>query len=215
MKEEILQTSLKQFLKYGIRQMSIQKLVEPLGISTKTVYKYFKNKEELLEEALNLYYAQHREIWKSQGAIESAVILFFDIWYTGIELEYNVNKSFFNDLHYYYPELLKKKEAELDKEYTKQFIQVIYKGIEQGVFQKHINPEIIFMGITVLYQAIVREEKFKRYKTSSQEIFSNTIVLYIRGLCTEQGIEALDNHMQTMKVTSKIKLPAKKVAAKP
>jgi len=50
MKKEILQTSLKQFLKHGIRQMSIQKLVEPLGISTKTVYKYFKNKEELLEE---------------------------------------------------------------------------------------------------------------------------------------------------------------------
>ncbi len=214
MKEEILQTSLKQFLKYGIREMSIQKLIEPLGISTKTVYKYFKNKEELLEEALNLYYAQHREIWKSQAAIHSAVILFFEIWHNGIELEYNVNKAFFEDLHYYYPDLLKKKETELDKEYTKQFIQVIYKGIEQGLFQKDINPEIIFMGITVLYQAIVREDQFKRYKTSSVEIFLNTIALYIRGLCTEQGIKELDNHIQTLKVTSEMKLPRTKVATR-
>jgi AcrR family transcriptional regulator len=199
MKEEILQTSLKQFLKYGIRDMSIQRLIEPLGISTKTVYKYFKNKEELLEETLSLFHAQHRETWKSKAAIQSAVILFFDIWHTGIELEYNVNKAFFKDLHYYYPELLRKKEAELDKEYTQQFIQVIHKGIKQGVFQKAINPEIIFMGITVLYQAIVREDQFKKYRVSSNEILLNTLALYIRGFCTEKGIKELDNHLQTLK----------------
>jgi len=50
MKDEILQTALEQFLKYGIREMSIRKLIASLGISTKTVYKYYKNKEELLED---------------------------------------------------------------------------------------------------------------------------------------------------------------------
>jgi AcrR family transcriptional regulator len=215
MKEEILQTSLKQFLKYGIREMSIQKLIEPLGISTKTVYKYFKNKEELLEEALSLFHAQHRETWKSKAAIRSAVILFFDIWHTGFELEYNVNKAFFKDLHYYYPELLRKKETELDKEYTKQFIQVIYKGLEQGVFQKDINPEIIFIGITVLYQAIVREDQFKKFRTSSNEILLNTIALYIRGFCTEKGKKELDNHIRTLKGNSEMKLAGRKVAIKP
>ncbi len=215
MKEDILQTSLKQFLKYGVREMSIQKLVEPLGISTKTVYKYFKNKEELLEEALTLFHAQHRKTWKSQGAIQSAVILFFEIWHTAIEIEYNVNKAFFEDLHYYYPELLKKKDAELDKEYTKQFIQVIYKGIEQRVFQKDINPEIIFMGITILYQAIAREDQFKKFRTSSTEILLNTIALYIRGFCTEKGIEELDNYMQSLKMKPQVKSSGRKPTIKP
>lgn len=210
MKEEILQTSLKLFLKHGVRKMSIQKLVESLGISSKTFYKYFKNKEELLEDALSLFHTQHRETWKSQAAIQSAVILFFEIWHTGIEIEYNVNKAFFKDIHYYYPELLRKKEAELDKEYTKQFIQVMYKGIEQGVFQKDINPEIIFMGISILYQAIVREDQFKKYSASSFEIFLNTIALYIRGFCTEKGVEEFDKHVQALKVASEMKLPEEK-----
>ena len=73
MKEEILQTSLKQFLKHGIREMSIQKLVEPMGISTKTVYKYFKNKEELLEEALHLHYAQQFQILEERIADQKVV----------------------------------------------------------------------------------------------------------------------------------------------
>ncbi|MEO6731986.1 MAG: TetR/AcrR family transcriptional regulator, partial [Ferruginibacter sp.] len=86
MKEEIIQTSLKQFLKHGIREMSIQKLIEPLGISTKTVYKYFKNKEELLEEALNLYHAQRYRNLDHLSAEGDVIPLFFDIWYTSVEV---------------------------------------------------------------------------------------------------------------------------------
>src|SRR5689334_18277748 len=58
MREEILDTSLQRFLKFGIRKMTIQKLVEPLGISTKTVYKYFSDKEALLKECLAVHYAR-------------------------------------------------------------------------------------------------------------------------------------------------------------
>ena len=130
MKEKILETSLKQFLKYGIREMSIQKLVEPLGISTKTVYKYFKNKEDLLGEALDLFHMQHRQTWKDLSANPSAVAVFFGIWYKAVEIEYNTNKVFFEDLHYYYPELQKNKEVKLGQEYDKQFVQVIQKGID-------------------------------------------------------------------------------------
>src|SRR5436190_20316179 len=105
MKEEILQTSLKYFLKHGVRGMSIQKLIEPLGISTKTVYKYFKNKEELLEEALKLQDAQSSKDWENLVASYNTVALFFSIWYSSVKAEYDVNNVFYYDLHYYYPEL--------------------------------------------------------------------------------------------------------------
>ena len=85
MKNEIVQTSLRQFLKYGIRAMSIQKLIEPLGISTKTVYKYFQNKEQLLEEALSLYYAQQYGIVQTFDTYKDVVSLLFELWYLGME----------------------------------------------------------------------------------------------------------------------------------
>src|SRR3954454_18438505 len=108
MKEEILQTALKQFLKYGIREMSIQKLVEPMGISTKTVYKYFKNKEELLEEALQLHYAQQFQTLEERIEDQKVVPLLLDIWYLAFEREYKVTNAFYQDLNYYYPELERK-----------------------------------------------------------------------------------------------------------
>jgi AcrR family transcriptional regulator len=214
MKEEILHTVLQLFLKHGIWEMSNQKLVEQLGISTKTLYKYFKNKEELLEDALDLFHAQQRDAWKTRSNNKNTVALFFDIWNTALELEYNINKAFFQDLHYYYPELERKKEVALSKEYTQPFIQIIYKGIDEGVFLSDINPEIIFGGIAVLYQGIVRRDEFKDYKASANEILMNTITPYIRGFCTQKGIEELNGYIKPMKKLRTLKASRKKIASK-
>ncbi len=204
MKHEILQTSLEQFLKYGIREVSIQKLVEPLGISTKTVYKYFKNKEQLLEEALFLLYTQSFKEWETRLATFNTVALFFGVWYSAIEVEYNVNKVFYQDLHYYYPELHKKHETVLTKKYKKQLIQIIRKGIEEGFFQDTIIAEVVFEAISVLFKAIAREGQFQGFRVSSHDIMFNTIAVFIRGFCTQKGIQLLEEYAQTLNVPGRI-----------
>jgi AcrR family transcriptional regulator len=212
MKNEILQTSLKQFLKYGIREMSIQKLIAPLGISTKTVYKYFKNKEELLAEALQLFYSQQYELFEDRAANQSAVILSFDIWYEGIELQYKVNKVFFQDLHYYYPALERKMDIINGKRFWKRFIQIIHTGIEEGVFRKDVNPEVVLEGIAVLYLAIVRKGQFKKFGVSPYEILLNTIAPCVRGICTEKGVRQLDKRIAAYDLSGKINVSKEKMA---
>ena len=209
MKNEILETSLQQFLKHGIRKMSVQKLIAPLGISTKTVYKYFKNKEELLEQGLRLFHAQQYEMLQNQLASQHAATLFFDIWYKSFELEYKVNQVFFHDLHYYYPELEKKIEATVAKKFELHFAGIVQKGIDEGAFQKTIHPEIILEVVYVLYASIVKEGRFKRFRMSAFDILFNTIGKYIRGICTEKGITELDAHMEKVKQSGLVMLSAK------
>jgi AcrR family transcriptional regulator len=197
MKEEILQTALKQFLKYGIREMSIQKLVEPMGISTKTVYKYFKNKEELLEETLQLHYAQQFQLLEERTADQKVVPLILDIWYMAFEREYKVTNTFFQDLNYYYPELEKKIQVAISSKFTKQFAHIIRKGMDEGVLMEKINPEVVMEGIYVLYAGVIRTERFKPLRASPLDVLLNTIVVFIRGFCTARGIQELEEHIQT------------------
>ncbi len=196
MKEEILQTALRRFLKNGIRQMSIQKLVEPLGISTKTVYKYFKNKEELLEEALRLFYAQQYQTLEELSADQKAVPLLLDIWYKAFEREYKVTNVFFRDLNYYYPELERKIQADFSAKFSSKFLAIIHKGMAEGVFQDSIHAEIVLEGIYVLYDAAARTERFKPLRVTPFEVLLGTIVIYLRGICTITGIRELDAHVQ-------------------
>ncbi|MEO8713354.1 MAG: TetR/AcrR family transcriptional regulator [Parafilimonas sp.] len=214
MKDEILQTSLNQFLKYGIREMSIKKLVAPMGISTKTVYKYFKNKEELLEQALHFFYAQQYQELEKLSSDQSAVSLLLDVWYMAAEREYKVTNVFFHDLHYYYPDLENKIEAAISKKFHKKFIQIIQQGITDGVFRSEINPEVVMEGIYILYSVTVRSEKMKRFRADPLNILLNTIVIYIRGFCTQAGIKELDKHIKTFVSFGKAKKVKQKMTNK-
>jgi AcrR family transcriptional regulator len=213
MKSEIIQTSLQQFLKHGIREMSIQKLIEPLGISTKTVYKYFKNKEELLEEALNLYFSQRYETMTNYPVDQSGASLFFDVWRVAVETEHKVNKAFFQDLHYYYPELGKKIDRAVAKKFSEQFLLIIKKGINDGTFRQHIIAEVVLESIYVLYTAIIRIEHFKSFRLSQNELLLNTITPVIRGICTEKGVKELDEHIQNIKTSGNGKVAKRKIPA--
>lgn len=195
MKEEILQKSLHLFLKNGIRSMSNNKLVEFLGISTKTVYKHFTNKEELLEAVLYRYHNMQFEKLQHLPNDQNAACLFFDVWQLAFETEYKVNKVFYDDLSYYYPELEKKVEKVIGKKFEKHFLSIILKGIAEGSFRKEVDPEIALQSVFVLHRAAVRTERFKKFRLPASELYSDTTAVFIRGLCTNEGIHALDKHI--------------------
>ncbi len=198
MKNEILQTALEQFLKFGIRKMSIKKLIEPLGISTKTVYKYFKNKEELLEEVLHLQYNQQYLLLEDLSTDQNIVSLFFDVWYLAINRAYDINDLFYKDLHYYYPELETKTEKAIAEKFANKFLQIIQNGKNEGFFDKNIIPHVAMESIYVLYSSITETELFKRFNETPHNIMLNTISVFIRGLCTEKGIQELEAHIATI-----------------
>ena len=195
MKEEILKTALDQFVSNGIREMSVQKLVSQLSISTKTFYKHFENKEELLKEALRLHYdLQYIELEK-QVADKNPVILFFEIWQTATLKEYNVSNRFFADLSYYYPALQQEIEREIGSKFWERLKQIMENGITQGYFRNEIKPYIVLESIAVLLNSISRTDKFLKYNSPAEEIFNNSIAVLIQGICTSTGLEVFENHL--------------------
>src|SRR5476649_2539605 len=99
MKDKIVETSLKQFLEHGIRKMTLQKLVLKLGISTKTMYKYFRDKEELLEECLNVHYKEaDKGIKEMLGDSPNPVVSLVRVYSKSIELDFGTNQLFYHDL---------------------------------------------------------------------------------------------------------------------
>ena len=209
-RNDILNSCLKYFLQHGIRKMSNEKLVSLLGISTKTVYKHFKNKEKLLEAVLHLYHDQKYELLQNLPKGQDAVCLLFDIWRMALETEPNTGKTFFQDLGYYYPRLSRKVELSISKKFSGKFIEIIEQGIEEGVIRDDINPEVVLEGIYALYVSIARSQQYKDVQVPLIELMINTIGVYFRGFCTEAGIESLDEHMKKVRASYNHQPPRKK-----
>ncbi len=202
MKDQIIQTSLDQFLRHGIRKMSIQKLIEPLGISTKTVYKYFTNKEKLLEEALILFNSRAYEYLDNIPLDETAVCQFYDLWFSAIESLSKANKIFFDDLDRYYPSLGQKMDKVIGKKFRNQLTLLLQKGIQQDHFRKDINPEIYLTSLGLSYRAVVRSDQYKKFNASNMEVFNNSILVFIRGICTLKGLRLLEKHLSVHPISN-------------
>ena len=190
MKEEIIETSLQQFLRHGIRKMTVQKLIAPMGISTKTVYKYFNDKEELLKHCLVKHYSELAKDLDITGS-SNPVIAIFKLWHNAMELDFGVNHIFYHDLNYYYPRL---QDSILHRFFTKRFSklgELMEKGVKQGYFRNDIVPAMIPEVTSALYSSITRTDQFKKYKLTPGVLMQNTIEAYLRGVCTEKGLKEL------------------------
>jgi hypothetical protein len=194
-KEEIIKISLAGFLKHGIRKMTVQNLVSPLGISTKTVYKYFQNKEDLLKECLVLHYTtQIRELLELIERSPNAVQAMATFWNLAIAADFGVARSFYHDLNYYYPSL---QDGILKKYGTKisdSVVKLMKGGIKDGYFIKDLNPSLSLKAMTILYSSITRTDQYKNLKLSANTLAEQTVLVYLRGICTEKGLKELNSY---------------------
>jgi AcrR family transcriptional regulator len=192
MKQEIIRTSLEGFLKKGIREMTIQKLVAPLCISTKTVYKYFSNKEDVLRECLAVHYSGL--LSQALAIVElcpNATLALEQVWKQAIQTDFGVNRVFYYDLNHYYPalqdEILKKHGGKIEKT----LLKLIRDGMTEGYFRKELDPQIVFEAMTVMYRSLTRTDDFRKFRNTAESLASQTILVYLRGICTEKGLKEL------------------------
>jgi len=194
LKDQIIKVSLQRFLKYGARKMTVQKLVEPLSISTKTVYKYFTDKEDLLKNCLTVHYQDLAKKFAviTKNKTSSPVMILSQLWRETMKLDFGVNQIFYYDLNYYYPQLQDSVIKKVFKKYPIVLKKIIEDGRKRGYFRKDIVPAVVADAFEVLYANITRTGKFKESGLTPIVILENTIDVYLRGLCTKKGLQELE-----------------------
>lgn len=183
-----METSLQQFLEHGIRKMTLQKLVLVLGISTKTMYKYFSNKEALLEECLGLHYKDtEKGMAEMLRDSPNPVAGLVSIYSKAIELDFGTTHLFYHDLNYYYPELQDKVMKKYVSSALETVTSLIQQGINEGYFLAYLKAPIVLESLTVMYASVTRNRTYKDF-TLKRELIKHTIVIYLRGICTDKGL---------------------------
>jgi AcrR family transcriptional regulator len=138
-KERILVKSHELFNRYGIRSVSMDDIATQLGMSKKTLYQYYADKDELVNEVFNTVLdanrAQCRECTqKGENAIHE-VFLSFDMVE---EMLTNMNPALLFDMQKYHPTAFKKFQ-----EFRNSFLfRLIKTNLERGITEELYRPEI-------------------------------------------------------------------------
>jgi AcrR family transcriptional regulator len=192
MREKIIETSLQQFLAHGIREITMQKLVLALGISTKTMYKYFDNKEALLEECLKLNYkGADSGIKEMLDGSPNVVASLVRVYSKSMEIDFGTSHLFYHDLNYYYPDL----QDKAIKQYSRGALEIItglvQQGIDEGYYLDYLKAPIVLETLSVLYASVTRSNVYKEFGMK-RELVKHTILIYLRGICTGKGLQIIN-----------------------
>lgn len=189
-KELIIETATKLFMQHGVKTITIDKIVKELRTSKRTLYNHFEDKVALLEACLDVYNAKVRaeneEVIKaSENVIEAMGHLHQKI----VRRSHQTNPNFFGDIIHYYPGLINESYKRNGNYAHQQLIHLAKTGIEQGVFREDMDIEVVGKTVLRLLKMLKDNELFPVTEFSKERLTFGIMVPYLRGLCTEKGLE--------------------------
>lgn len=194
-KEYIIETATKLFMQNGVKTITINRIVKELRTSKRTIYSHFEDKLDLLKACLDVYNtkvrAENEEVIKSsENVIEAMGRLHQKI----VRRSHQVNPNFFGDIIHYYPGLLNESYRRNGNYAHQQLIDLADAGIKDGIFREDMDVEVVVKTVLKLLKMLKDNELFPATEFSKERLTFGILVPYLRGLCTEKGIELL--HIQ-------------------
>ncbi len=191
-KDRILVESGILFGKYGIKSMTMDALAEELGISKRTIYERFKDKDTLLLEVILYYKNQiaeesHRLIDQSDNAIEAL----FRIIKLTIGQMTRMSPAFLHDFRKYHQKVFKEfsEPGEIrDFSITQKLLET---GVYQEVFRDDINIDIVNQTLHTLFDLFGHNSSMVDAGFDRKEMFDHIIIPYFRGISTKKGRKLL------------------------
>ena len=194
MKEKIIVKASEMFLNLGFKSVTMDDIANELGISKKTLYKYFNNKHSLVEESTATLHDSCFniiEIITNQGF--NPIKENFEIKKIFKEMFQNASSSPIYQLKKYYPKIHEKtmqKEKILFSECLKTNLE---KGIEQGFYRNDINIDLATKFYFYLVFS-VHENTLENHKIPKLE--QEVLVYHTRAIATEKGIKELEKQLE-------------------
>lgn len=199
-KERIVAESGQLFARYGIRSMTMDALAEEMGISKRTIYERFKDKDTLLLEVIKYFKQQtadeaHRLIEQSDNAIEAL----FRIMRMTIAQMSQVNPTFFHDFKKYHNRVYKEFSVPGDIRDFSITSRLLEKGVSQGVFRPDLDLDIVNHAIHALFDLFSQESPMVAAGYDRKDMFEHVIIPFFRGISTLQGLSLLEQSKHIVK----------------
>jgi TetR/AcrR family transcriptional regulator, cholesterol catabolism regulator len=195
-KERILIRAGELFLATGIRNVTMDYIAADLGISKRTIYELFKDKEDLVIQCIEFQILKNnKQLLEIVAGTENAIEALFTI----IEREHNrmasFNPVFLEDMKKYVTRIYEcfYENNEKIREFSVSYA-ILEKGLREEIFRKDINIEIVDNFLHELVNFLHNSERLKLLNLCKESILQNILLPYFRGICTRKGLDLIDQY---------------------
>ena len=178
LKERIIATATEAFTTKGIKSITMDDIAAALGISKRTLYEVFVDKESLLKDCILTVQAERdrylQEVYEQSHNVLEVILAVFQ---KSIEMFHKT--KVYN---------MMKERSESDSEKTMSFFML---GVEQGIFRSDVNFAIVNLLVREQFDVLLNTDVCNEY--SFIEVYESIMFTYIRGISTEKGAKVLED----------------------
>lgn len=193
MREQIINTATELFLNLGFKSITMDDIANRIGISKKTIYKFFSTKEMLIEEAIE----------KVHHDIDVSVKEIFQRKYNAIEENFEIRRTFkelfksqetspIYQLKKHYPKIYEKaykKQIEACKVW---FVKNIEKGMNECLYRPELDVEVCSnFYYFLIFQ--INDSNILESEASALEL--KALEYHTRAIASVEGIKELEKQL--------------------
>lgn len=200
---KILDSAYKLFLSKGYRQTTMDDIAQDLGMSKKTLYKYYPGKLELLSACFEVL--KTKMTAKVETILDNRFITFplkLKSTLTVIATHLApINPELFEDLRDHAPEIWEELTAYINESAYLRFAKLIEQGVAQGLVNPRININLIVMLYAAAIQSLLDPKFYGQFPESLQkgmkmpasDIYDQAISIIYNGILTEEARNEFQN----------------------
>lgn len=191
-KKRVLEAARAEFFRFGFRKVTMDEISSAAGISKKTLYQLYSDKERLARAVMHM---TMKEIESGVKELMLAPDIGFEerlkklMAFMGMKMA-QIGETAINDLKKFSPEMWEEVEEFRRAKVLKYFGGNIAEGARKGVFRRDIAPEIITLIYITLIEKLISPDLLSRLPYSPYELFEMILKVMFEGILTEKARSA-------------------------
>jgi AcrR family transcriptional regulator len=185
---KILEQVGKLYHRYGIKSVTMDDVAGHLGISKKTLYEFFRNKEELVRAVLLFEHEYDCGFLNAmEGRDLNAIEELFEVYKTIHTMFRGYNPSMVYDIRKYYPGLYLTMREVRRKRMFESVHKNLLKGKAEGLYRSELNAMIIARLHVAQAENMLDNDMFTQEELTSFEVFNEIFLYHLFGILSHEG----------------------------
>jgi AcrR family transcriptional regulator len=195
MQDRILNKACELMFQTGVKHVTMDDLATQLGISKKTIYQYYKDKDALVSSVVEFELANHALLCnQSTQAADNAVHEIFLLMSVIQEMFNRMNPLALFEIEKYYPLAFDKIKKHKEDIIFSMISANLEKGITEGLYRKDVDITILSKyrletSLIPFNIHVFHPSKFDLLKVNLQ-----IIEHFVYGVATLEGHKLMDNY---------------------
>lgn len=200
-RERIIDQAMQMFVSQGIKSVRMDDIAQQLGVSKRTLYELFGDKEGLLYLAMERYSECNRQRWTELTSGSSNVLEAIFMVLGEVMDNAELTRRLMDNLKKFYPAVHEKLMREGMGKNRSSLRSMLEQGIVDGLFVDSFNLDLSISALYYTASAIVtRRELMLPADMSEREAFVQIISNFFRGISTAKGLQLIDDNMKVYRL---------------